>query len=211
MHSHVRLPLAALAATVVLTAAVATASAGRLSVSNGQFRAIWSTLELSNSASEGTVRCPLTVEGSFHSATISKTTGAKIGVATRAVVGNSVCTGGRASIDQETAPWAITYQSFTGTLPNITGVTFGLIRGSFVVATGGNTCRATFTVAAPAREIGSIGAGGAITSIRADESAAFALTNGPGGLFCNAASGIFRGTGSLTLLGNTNAISIRLI
>jgi hypothetical protein len=67
------------------------------------------------------VACPVTIEGSYHSATIRKVRGALIGVITRAVINgnNPPCEGGRATILQETLPWHITYDEFMGMLPNI--------------------------------------------------------------------------------------------
>lgn len=210
MHRHVRLLIAALTATVVLGTAVGSASAGRLSVTNSQFRVVWRNLELSNTATEGTIRCTVTFEGSFHSATISKIRNAQIGRVTAAHSIN-ICTGGSNTINRETLPWDILYQSFTGTLPNITGIAFLLTRASFASFTGGNSCRATFTTENPGGEIAIIGAGGRIEGARADESRIIPLTNGPGGAFCGLASGRFAGTASFTQLGTTNTISVRLI
>ncbi len=211
MYRHIRLLLTSLAATAILATAISTATAGRLSVSNQQIRAVWANLEFFNTAVEGTIRCPVTLEGSFHSRTIPKQIGLLVGYVTRALVSNPVCTGGRATILQELLPWHLTYQSFSGTLPNIAGVTLNLIRAGFIVNLGGNNCRALTTIGSPGRGIANIGPGGGVTSLRADETIGIPLTNGPGGIFCNLASGVLRGTASVSLLGNTNAISITLI
>ncbi len=207
----VRIVLTAFTATVILATAISTATAGRFSVSNQQFRAVWSNLEFSGNTSEATVRCPVTIEGSFHGRTIVKQTGLLVGYVTRAVVRNDVCTGGHATILQELLPWHLTYQSFTGTLPNITGITFNLIRDGFIVDLGGSNCRALTTVAAPGRAKLSIGAGGAAVSLTIDETVSIPLTNGPGGILCTLASGFGRGAARVTLLGNNNAISVTLI
>jgi hypothetical protein len=211
MQRHIRLLLTGLAATAVLAAAVGTATAQRLVVSNQQIRAVWSSLELGNSVTSETLRCPVTLEGSFHSRTIVKTVGSLVGYVTRAAVSNAVCTGGHATILQETLPWHLTYQSFTGTLPNISSVTLNLIRAGFIIETAANNCRAVTTALRPARGIATVGAGGAVTGLRADETATIPLVNGPGGFACSLATGFFRGVGAVTLLGNTTAISITLI
>ncbi len=211
MHRHIRLLLTSLAATAILATAVSTATASRFSVSNQQFRAVWANLEFGNTAVAGTIRCPVTLEGSFHSRTIPKQQGLLVGYVTRALVSNPVCTGGRATVLSELLPWHLTYQSFTGTLPNITGVTLNLIRAGFIVELGGNSCLALTTTASPARGIVIPGPGGGITGLRADESVNIPLRNGPGGVLCALANGRFIGTARVTLQGNNNAISITLI
>jgi hypothetical protein len=110
--------LALLAATVMLTAFSSVASAGRLSVSSNLFRVTWRSLEF-ESAALGTVRCPITLEGSYHARTMAKVNGALVGYITRAGIGTAGCTGGRATALAETLPWHIRYRSFVGTLPRI--------------------------------------------------------------------------------------------
>ncbi len=208
---HTRLLLAILTTTVVFAITVTTASANNFQVSNQQFRAVWRNLELFNTAVEGTVRCPVTIEGSFHGRTIVKTRGLLVGYLTTASAANEVCTGGHVTILRELLPWHLTYNSFTGTLPNIAGITFNLIRDGILIQLGGNGCRTLTTTANPARAIATIGAGGRIEGLRLDESVAIPLTNGPGGQLCSIANGIDRGTGTVTLLGNNNTISVTLI
>jgi hypothetical protein len=126
MHTRTKLTFTALTATVLMGLAVHSATAGRLSTSNTRFRATWTALKFDGLEIESPVICPLTLEGSFHSATIRKTRGALIGAITRAIVGGAEppCTGGRATILQESLPWHVTYQSFSGTLPRIEEITF---------------------------------------------------------------------------------------
>jgi hypothetical protein len=121
--------LTTLTATLLMGLAVGSATAGRISTSNPRFRAVWAALSLTSPESEIRVSCPVTLEGSFHSATIRKTRGALIGAITKAVIGGAEppCTGGRATMLQESLPWHLTWESFRGTLPRIEGVTF-LIR-----------------------------------------------------------------------------------
>lgn len=210
MHRKARLLLAAVIATAMLAAAVGSASAGRFSVSNQNFRVTWARLELTNTVTENSVRCPLTLEGSFHSATIRKVARALLGYISRASVANTSCTGGNATVNQESLPWHLTYEGFIGALPNITGLRLLLIKGSFIISTGGNTCRVTGTLENPSSAIANL-TSGTITSLRADESRRFPMVNGPGGLFCGLAVGIWSGTGGVTLLGATTNITIRLI
>ncbi len=207
----IRTLLTTLTATAILATAITTAHANRLSVSNQQFRFVWANLEFFNALIEGTMRCPLTLEGSFHSRTVPKQRGLLVGYVTRAAVSNPVCTGGHTTLLQELLPWHLTYNSFTGTLPAITGVTLNLIRFGFIINFGGNNCRGLTTTASPFRFIAGLTAGGAVTGLRADETSLIPLNNGPGGILCGLANGAFRGTGRVTLLGNNNAISITLI
>ncbi len=211
MPHHIRLMLVALTATSILAATITIAHANRFSVSNQQFRVVWANLEASNTAVEGTVRCPLTLEGSFHGKTITKTRGLLVGYVTRPALGNNVCTGGHATILEELLPWHLTYNNFTGTLPTITGITFNLIRDAFIIDLAGNSCKGLTTVLSPARAIVIPGAGGGITGLRIDETATIPVTNGPGGILCGIGSIFGQGTGRVTLLGTANAISVTLI
>jgi hypothetical protein len=213
MQRHIRLLLTGLAATAILAAAVGTASAGRFETSNQQIRVVWRSLELSNSVTPNVVRCAVTLEGSFHSRTIVKVRELLVGYITRANVQNNQCTGGRATVLNETLPWHVTYQSFRGTLPRIETITLNLIRAGFIIEIPGvNNCKAITNVANPARGIiNLVAATGVVEGLRADETARIPLTNGPGGLACGLGNGSFSGTGAVTLLGTSNSITITLI
>jgi hypothetical protein len=63
----------------------------------------------------------------------------------------------------------------------------------------------------PLEGILTIGAGGRIEGLRADESRGIALLNGPGGIFCGLGTGRFSGTGSVSQLGSTSSVSLSLI
>jgi len=202
-----KLLFAGLSAALLLSMAVASASANKLSNSSRTFRIVWSSLELGSEI--GTVRCPVTLEGSFHSATISKVTNALIGYITRGTVVTASCTGGRATINQEALPWHIRYDSFRGTLPAITGITQTLIGSKFTVELGGLTCTTVTTATNPAKGISNIAASGLVTGNRADELATIPLR---GNFFCEiGGNGSFSGTGTVTQLGNTTAVFVRLI
>jgi hypothetical protein len=215
MNRQTQRILTTLTAITILALAITNATANNLRVSNQQIRVTWTGLGLSNNVIRGTFKCPVTLEGSFHSATIRKVAGALIGYISRAAVGNGEppCTGGRATFNQETLPWHLTYASFGGTLPRITELTLNLIRASFIISTSeGNTCRATTTRENPGVDIATRDTTtGAITGLRADESRSIPLVNGPGGIFCGLGEGRFSGSGRVALLGTTNPISITLI
>jgi len=119
---------------------------------------------------EPVARCPLTLSGSFHSATVVKTAGLLVGYVTSAQM--ATCTNGSATILPATLPWHLTYTGFSGILPAISGVRLSMTGFSiaiFIQALQG-TCLARTTTREPlaldfARETGS----GAITVVRAGE------------------------------------------
>jgi hypothetical protein len=122
--------LAALAATLILGIALASASANRIAFSEGAFRLVFSPLSILPSFGTS-ARCPVTLAGSFHSRTITKTAGSLIGYINAVAIGT--CELGAARVNTETLPWHIQYASFAGTLPAITVISHNLIRPSFEI------------------------------------------------------------------------------
>jgi hypothetical protein len=119
MRTSAKLSLTALIAALLLTAAVGTASARRFRVFGEGIRVTWSRLTFEVRMGIP-VSCQVTLEGSFHNtrfAEIQKTPGALIGVVTRAAFKTESCTNGRTTAAR--LPWHISYEGFTGTLPNI--------------------------------------------------------------------------------------------
>jgi len=203
--------VAGLAAAFILAAGLGTASARNLSATHQSLRATWAGLELTNSINTVTVRCPVTLEGSFHSRTIAKVANSLTGYITRAVLNSGACTNGRSTLLVETLPWHLTYEGFTGTLPSIATIRFLLIRVAFDIEDGTNVCLMVTTSEEPASGIAVLGVGGVVNGLRVDETRRIRLRNGPGGLFCGLGNGSLRGTGGLTVLGTSNSVSITLI
>jgi hypothetical protein len=203
-----KLLLTALTATVLLGMLVGSASANRLRVSNGNFRITWSSLEFTESFFGIRVRCPVTLEGSFHSATISKVIGSLIGYVTRAGVTNTACTGGHATVLTATLPWHVTYEGFGGPLPNITSIiqllrnaSFGLEIAGFVnCLSRAENVRGTIT--------GSTSGGVFTTTTLTPGRETIACREAGGG---TVTTGTFSGTGNITLLGTTTRITVTLI
>lgn len=210
MRTRTKLIFAALTATLLMSLAVSAASANRLSVSNRNYRITWASLNLNDENGNTVIECAVTLEGSFHSATIRKVPGALIGHVTRAIVKNETCTGGSATILQEKLPWHVTYDSFTGRLPNITGVKLLLHRTAFRVSVFGGlvTCLFQENGVARARGTANVEAGGAITTITPDAAARIPRFEGSG--LCPTEGG-FTEDGAVTLLGTTARITVRLI
>ncbi len=127
MQMPAKLSLTALTVALLLSAAVTAASAGRLSISNQNIRVTWRSLEFGSSVV--TIRCPVTLEGSFHSRTITKVHGTLIGAVTRMAIKNESCTNG--VVEASLLPWHLTYENFIGALPRISDVDILLSRFRF--------------------------------------------------------------------------------
>src|SRR5262245_29490211 len=96
-HSRGTIAVAALLATLVLTLGTTTATARKLSLTSKVFRITWASLtfdgiEEMEEFDTLSTRCPVTMEGSFHSATIRKVEEAQIGHITRVVTKENSCT-----------------------------------------------------------------------------------------------------------------------
>ena len=208
MHRLMYTALTTAAATVILAAAVGAAAASQMSTGSQTIRATWSRLQLSNTFSpEQPVECQVTLEGSFHSNTIQKTRRALIGYVSRSSV--NACTTGSATIDQESLPWHLTYESFSGTLPNITSVALLLVRASFLIGLRELLCRAVTTTTDNASGIAEV-SGETITGLAADPSRRIPLTT-IRGFGCGLGRGFFEGTAAVTQLGTTRSVTVTLI
>jgi len=211
--------VAALAATLLLAVVVGSASARSLSSTTSNIRATFASIEFATEAA--TVRCRVTLEGSFHTRTIAKVVRSLIGAVTRAIVAHP-CTGGEAWADNGTEaeplgtapnrlPFHLTYENFTGTLPNITSIGLLYSRFSFVIQCAG-ICTGRYGSATDNISMTSTReAGGAITSLApvAGRNIATLVTTLAG--FLCPATGAFMGSGTPTVLNNTNRITITLI
>jgi hypothetical protein len=214
MRLRSALLLAALAATALFTVAVAGASANRLRILNGErgFRIVWSPMTFSINTG-AVIRCPATLEGTFHSSSFTKTAGSLLGFVTRAVLATERCTGGSATFLTETLPWHVQYGSFSGTLPRIASVRVRLIGLSTNLEDGAYACLSRTTAEHP---------GGFILNTRAeargllelptvawDETLEIPLT---GGILCLlGVSWGYSGVGNLTVQGETATPKLALI
>jgi len=208
MRTRSKLLMAAIAAIALLGMAVSAASARNLENPRFEkgFRIVWTPLTLE--AGGRSIRCNVTLEGTYERSSIAKLAGNRIGRVTSANAGE--CTRGTATALRETLPWEVTYNSFTGTLPVIRTVTQNLIRSSFKAEVEGIACLAQTRTEQPARGIATVESGGAITGYRADESALIETT---GGFFCSfgGPSHFAGAASSITVRGGAEAQTIRLI
>jgi len=224
MRFTLKVTLVALAAAAVLAGAVGGASASRLSVSNQNFRVVWAPLEFQEPGGLG-IRCNITMEGSFHTRTIAKVARSLIGFITRANVAQETCrdnlfgfaaraiawNGTETSLGStipQSLPWHVTYESFSGTLPAITGVRL-LLRGvRFTLEIPARSCLASYGTPETNLE-GTVNiSSGEATTLTPGATAAprQELIRGE----CPT-SGRFGGNGTITLLGAATRIRITLI
>jgi hypothetical protein len=121
MRSNGKPVVTAVAAMALLASFVTSAAARNFSLSNRNIRVVFEPLTTVNSMP--TIRCRLTLEGSFHCATISKVANALLGYISRASFDQPTCrdaTGSEAfEVVQTSLPWHIRYVSFSGTLPRV--------------------------------------------------------------------------------------------
>jgi hypothetical protein len=181
--------------------------AGRLSVSSGTFRQVYNPLTFE--AESTIIRCPVTLEGSYNSRTIQKVTETSIGYITRAGAAESACTGGRATFKSESLPWSMSYDRFTGTLPNIsTASRFAIGAVIDLEILPGLVCRYEAVGMNNRFSITLRKSGDRI--IQVDFNAPV-LPNPFNRAGCPTLLIIFRGSGTLTVLGGTTAVSLTLI
>lgn len=202
MRTAAKSLFAALTATTILALTITTASANHLSTNEKGFRITWTSLELALPIGT-TVRCPITLEGEFTSATINKTAGAVIGNDTVANVNSAACTGGHMTILRETLPWKVSYEAFTGALPNITGIKLLLLAPRFRIETSGLTCLTAELARIALIMVGSTTNGQFTAENIREETESFTC----GGIGGNR----LQGAGTVTKRGRTERIVITLI
>lgn len=160
MRRNMRLLVCTCTAASLLAIAVAVASANRLAFNENGKRFTFASLEFTGGGA--TVRCPLTLEGSYHSRTLAKVAEALIGYINRAVFGT--CTGGNWRANTETLPWHLRYAGFTGTLPTITTLKLKIIHFSITMSSNAIPVPCRYTFAELTTE-GTREANGALTGI----------------------------------------------
>lgn len=212
MRTSARLMPTALAAAFVLAMAVGSASARSLSVSSQTIRtAMFLRVEAPLLVQ---TNCPVTLEGSLHSRTLSKVRESLIGYITAAGTNKLACTTSMRTLmialgdsTQTTLPWHLRYDSFSGTLPAITGLRVALVRMGIKVLSG---CEYQSTEERPAYLLMTVAPeSGRIEAIRFLEEVQIPRTP-PGGL-CTPAEVSLSGRELLTVLGATTSVTVRLI
>ncbi len=203
MDYRVRGLLAALAAAGALAACVGAASATSLAFNSGGARYIFPEFTLT--APGFTVKCPMTLEGSFHSRTIPKTPGTLIGHITRVVIRSESCTGGR--IIALSPPWHIQYGSFEGSLPAIRSVEMRVVEAGFLMEIMGISCLYRTTSVTPVGLISEL-LREKVNTVRWSEASRIPLLVGTG--LCPGEVRFGSG-GRSSVLGSAEEVEIRLV
>jgi hypothetical protein len=217
MTKRTKLIVGGLTVALALAAAVNTATARRIEVSEQRFLVLFRELTFVGGAF-GSVICPVNIEGSFHSRTISKISGQLVGYVTEAIV-HHPCRGGEAwtlnGIERpqgvtstNTLPWHLLYLSFTGRLPNIEAIELTLDNGQFVVEVVGVLCLYRATTGSPMKGRVNVGAGGGVSSLTVNETAGIPLFEGSG--LCPR-PGFLRGEGTVGTQSEWREIFVRLV
>jgi hypothetical protein len=207
MRVHTKLLLAAFAASSLLAFAVAAASAREFTTDETRFLAQWTALTLRARVLGGEVviRCPVSLEGSFHSATIRKVAESLIGYVTQAIAKVESCTGGRAQPRQTSLPWHIRYESFEGVLPNINKINLRLVGAGFTILEPVR-CEYTTSATNPARGELALGADHrTVTELTANSTARIPSST------IGCPEGVFEGRGSVGRQSDYGAIHVSLI
>jgi len=169
--------------------AAGTAAAGRLEVSSVPFTISFNPLAITYGVT--TIRCPVTLEGTFAARTFAKTTGGQVASLTRANVATSSCVNGRMTYNNEGLPWRVNYTSFSGALPSIAAIRTALVGVSFnIEGPLIPPCRFTTSSASSWNTELNREAGGTVTSVSAAGTISSETIN------CSSAS--FSETGRLT-------------
>ncbi|HEU4650520.1 MAG TPA: hypothetical protein VFS49_03810 [Croceibacterium sp.] len=194
-----KLLLATIGAAVLLGALVGSASARNLSSSSQTLRSQFREVRFNGAF--GNITCQVTLEGSLHSRTITKSAGSLIGYITRADLGP--CQEGRATILRETLPWHARYARFAGTLPNITSLGITVTGASFRIQEPLAGCLARTTAESPAN--------GNFTRNTATGALTGATIGGSIPTSCGITGSFESSTGTVTVLNSSTAITITLI
>jgi hypothetical protein len=195
MRKRYQLLLTGLTAAMLFSLALSSASANELSVDERFILIAWDPLTFTAAGTD--IECPVTLHGSFHEFTMDKVIGSLDGHTTQAIVNDSRCVGGRATILTADLPWHNQYNGFIGDLPDIFGVGIRLIGARFRVDPEGGlpACLAGTDATDPGLGIAEREEGGKITGLIADENATIDLG---GSFLCEiGGSSRFSGTGDV--------------
>ena len=188
-----RLALVLATAAFLAVTLTATASANRFSLSEQETLILWDDLDFAG----GLIQCDVSLRVTFHARTFTKVPGSLVAHVTLGAFRN--CTAGiGATLLSAALPWHIQFDSFTGTLPNVTGFRLRLVGFAVLFDLLGNTCLYSSTVARPFFLIANRNAGGTLTGMSADEVPAIPLLTRLSGICPETIN--FSGTGGLSRL-----------
>jgi hypothetical protein len=208
MRNRSKLLLAGLTVALAFGAFVSAAPARRIALSGRQWRAQYNKLRFIGMVP---IECHVTLEGSFHSRTISKVLEALIGYVSRVTVDETRCTGGSARILPESLPWHERYNGFSGILPQITKIHIRIVGAGIILQTPTVRCQIVSSAASPLKDwINIVTATGVAESLRDDETGEIPDTSGSE-LLCGRSDRVEGTSGSFTEGPGTTQIIVRLV
>lgn len=126
MHRYVRAAWLTLAITSALVMWTASATANRLSVNRREIRMVWTSMTFTSSSGER-VSCAVTLEGELEASTFTKVINLRIG---RIFTAASSCPSTIRFLTETS--WDLLYESFFGSLPEISNLLFKINGFAFV-------------------------------------------------------------------------------
>jgi hypothetical protein len=216
MRSRTKLMIGGLTVALALAAAVNTATARRFEVS--EQHVFGDSPEVTFEAGGTQIVCAVSVEGSFHSKTISKVSGQLVGYVTEVIVQHP-CRSGELWIlngieviqgvrSPNTLPWHVLYLAFRGGLPRITEIEGALIGSKFKIEAVGVLCLYATTTTKWGEAQIKVEEGGKVTRIVANGEKRAPLFEG--GVFCPSEYSQ-RGEGIVATQGTHREIFVRLV
>jgi hypothetical protein len=203
MRTRARLAVASSIAVCIFAFAVNTANANRFEISNQNWRGVYENFTIQWEVIR--IRCPLTLEGSFHSKVISKIVNSLVGYVTRAIF-QAPCEETTVTALNATLPWHEIYESFSGTLPQIRTFNTQIVGFQYLISLFGGSCLYGSPMTRPAFQTMAIESTLISSNIRG------ASVRLSGGITCpEEGRTTWSGSGGLTVLGTTTPITVRLV
>jgi hypothetical protein len=205
-----------LTASLLLLLVQGSAEAQRFETTNTSVRVTFPNLRFSNNVATGglEVICPVTIEGTFHSRTITKTGEQLVGYVTRAILNEPRClflngTEG-VSIQTSSLPWHIRYESFSGVLPEITRIQLRDALMGLILRAFGVSCLYKSSVTSPVRGWAERNpATKQVTNLTLERNTT--IPRFEGSTFLCPDRGIFEGSGAVRVLGSTTTLVFNLL
>ncbi len=176
MIKRSRVVLSTCATALVLVTGINSASARRIELSGQRVRLVWEPIVFAGTGGGPRISCPVSMEGSFHSRTISKVSGQLIGYITTAEIAKASCIGASNILalngienapGASSLPWHVRYDSFSGRLPAIAGIKLQVV--GFALSNElpelGVTCLYKSSAERPLRGIADVSGEGKVTTL----------------------------------------------
>ena len=213
MRLHSTRALAALVTALALLVGTSGASANRLSMSESSFEMVWESITFTIEGGMGGPECALTLSGSFHSRTLSKTTGLLVGLVPDRQLEPEECdNGGNARIAVLPGlAWHLRYRSFSGTLPTVASVSFDVVGAEFGWDLNGIQCLASVTQEQPLPLTATV-ARGVLVDVSTDEDTEIPMHDAGPESICDLAAPDMEAIGTGTIGdGSGGALALGLI